>query len=176
MPLLENNHFVTDRWTFLDADAPLPDSGSVVLPFSRLKADWEQLSSFPGEFGIALTNTDDVDDIDVYLPHVALVVLPFPTFADGRAYSLAYQIRALGYRGELRATGNILPDQLQLMQQVGFTSFAVSERFPLQMWQAAAKQMSLAYQRGLYRRAGETEVWSERHHEAAPWEEQPHAG
>jgi hypothetical protein len=36
--------------------------------------------------------------------------------------------------------------------------------------------MSLAYQRGLYRPAGEAEVWSERHRDAEPWLEQPHAG
>jgi uncharacterized protein (DUF934 family) len=102
--------------------------------------------------------------------------LPFPAFVDGRAYSIARQIRQLGYRGELRATGNVLPDQFQFMSQVGFNTFEVSERFPLEMWQAAAKQMSLAYQRGLYRRVGEAEVWSERHEEATPWEEQPHAG
>ena len=62
------------------------------------------------------------------------------------------------------------------MNQVGFSTFEVTDRFPLQAWQAASRQMSLAYQRGLYRRAGEAEVWSERHMEPAPWEEQPHAG
>ena len=85
-------------------------------------------------------------------------------------------LRLDGYRGELRAEGNLLLDQFQFMHQVGFDSFEVNERFALQQWQAASKQMSLAYQRGLYRTSGEREVWSQRHQGFAPWEEQPHAG
>lgn len=176
MPLLEKNAFTADTWTFIAADGALPEGGRVALPFARLKAEWETLAKFPGELGAVLSNTDNDEDVEVYLPHLSLVVLPFPAFADGRSYSIARQIRNLGYTGELRATGNVLPDQLQMMLQVGFSSFEVADRFPLAMWQKAGKQMSLAYQRGLYRRAGEADVWSERHHEAAAWEEQPHAG
>ena len=103
-------------------------------------------------------------------------MLPFPAFADGRAYSIARQLRDFGYRGEIRATGNVLPDQLQFMLQVGFDAFDIGERFPLSAWQQASKQMSLAYQRGLFRRNSEAEVWTERHTDADPWLEQPHAG
>ena len=179
MPLLKNNAFIQDSWVHLGAEDPLPEGGNVSIPFSRLKNEWENLAKFPGQLGTLLSNTDHAEDIVHFLPHLALVILPFPAFVDGRAYSIARQIRLLGYRGELRATGNILPDQFQYMAQVGFSSFEVSERFPLEVWQQASKQMSLAYQRGLYRRVGEAEVWSERHEEAGPeatpWEEQPHA-
>ena len=175
MPLLEKNAFTTDTWTFIAAEQALADGGRVALAFARLKAEWETLARFPGELGAVLSNTDNDDEVEVFLPHLSLVVLPFPAFADGRSYSIARQIRNRGYKGELRASGNVLPDQLQMMLQVGFSSFDVSDRFPLQAWQAAAKQMSLAYQRGLYRRASEIEVWSERHHEAAAWEEKPNA-
>ena len=180
MPLLKNNAFVTDVWTHVGVDGDLPEGGNACIPFSRLKNEWDSLAKFPGLLGAVLSNTDHAEDVAHFLPHLALVVLPFPAFVDGRAYSIARQIRQLGYRGELRATGNVLPDQYQFMAQVGFNTFEVSERFPLLMWQAAAKQMSLAYQRGLYRRVGEAEVWSERHDDTAPeptpWEEQPHAG
>ena len=107
---------------------------------------------------------------------ISVVVLPFPAFSDGRAYSIARQLRDFGYRGEIRATGNVLPDQLQLMLQVGFDAFDIGERFPLEARQSASKQMSLAYQRGLFRRNSEAEIWTERHTDAEPWLEQPHAG
>jgi uncharacterized protein (DUF934 family) len=85
-------------------------------------------------------------------------------------------LRLDGYRGEIRATGNILPDQLQFMLQVGVDSFEVSDRFTLEVWQKAAQQMQLTYQLG-YNRAGvEREVWAQRHQGFAAWEEQPHAG
>ena len=180
MPLLKNNDFVHDPWVHVGAEGDLPEGGNVSIPFSRLKNEWKNLAKFPGQLGTVLSNTDQAEDVAHFLPHLTLVILPFPAFGDGRAYSIARQIRQLGYRGELRATGNVLPDQYQFMSQVGFNTFDVSERFPLPVWQAAARQMSLAYQRGLYRRVGEAEVWSERHadttHEPASWEEQPHAG
>ena len=65
------------------------------------------------------------------------------------------------------------------MQQLDFLfsdAFDVSDRYPAETWLKASRQMSLAYQRGLFRPAGETEVWTERHREAAPWFEQPFAG
>jgi uncharacterized protein (DUF934 family) len=176
MPLLKNNAFVADDWVTLADDAELPVIGKIIVSFLRLAKDWDHLAKFTGELGVRLANTDKVEELSPYISQLALIVLGFPAFGDGRSYSLARGLRLDGYRGELRAEGNILPDQYQYMRQVGFDSFSVSDRFPLQSWQAASHQMSLAYQRGLYRPAGEGEVWSERHKGFAPWEEQPHAG
>ena len=176
MPLLKNNAFIADEWTTLLDDAELPDGGKIIVSFARLAKDWDTLVEFPGVLGLALANTDRVEALAPYLSQLAIIVLAFPAFTDGRAYSLAKGLRLDGYRGELRAEGNLLPDQLQYMRQVGFDSFVVNDRFPLQSWQAAAHHMSLAYQRGLLRQAGEKEVWSQRHQGFAAWEEQPHAG
>ncbi|MDE2384997.1 MAG: DUF934 domain-containing protein [Alphaproteobacteria bacterium] len=176
MPLLKNDAFVNDAWVSLADDAEVPENGSIIVSLARLERDWDQLVSFTGLLGVRLTNTDKVEALESYISQITLVVLPFPAFADGRSYSIARGLRLDGYRGELRAEGNVLPDQLQYMRQVGFDSFAVSDRFPLQVWQSAGKQMSLAYQRGLFRAANEAEVWSARHRGFEPWEEQPHAG
>ena len=81
---------------------------------------------------------------------------------------IARQLREMGYRGELRATGNVLPDQLQFMLQVGFDTFEIGERFPLEHGRRRSQQMSLAYQRGLFRRGAEAEIWTERHTDAEP--------
>ena len=54
-----------------------------------------------------------------------LIAVDFPNFADGRGYSIAYQLRARqGFEGELRAIGDVLRDQLFYMQRVGFNAFA----------------------------------------------------
>jgi uncharacterized protein (DUF934 family) len=176
MPLLKNNAFVTDDWVHLDDETAVAGQSRVTFSIARLVRDWDQLASFPGLIGVRLGNTNREHDLTPYMQHLALIILPFPAFADGRAYSLARQLRLDGYQSELRATGNILPDQLQFMLQVGFDSFDVTDRYPLEAWQRAGRQMSLAYQRGLFRKAGEREVWSERHQGFSPWEEQPHAG
>ena len=90
--------------------------------------------------------------------------------------SITEPAHAQRYARELRAAGNVLPDQVQFMLQVGFDSFEIGDRFSADVWLKASHRMSLAYQRGLYRPGGQQEVWSERHREAEPWLEQPHAG
>lgn len=176
MPLLKNNAFVEDDWVHLADDQPVGSLTKVTVTAERVVRDWDELVRLPGLLGIRLSNTTREFDLNPYLPQLALIVLPFPAFNDGRSYSIARQLRLDGYQSELRAAGNILPDQLQFMLQVGFDTFDVSDRFPLEVWQKASRQMSLAYQRGLFRKTGEREVWSERHQGFAPWEEQPHAG
>jgi len=60
------------------------------------------------------------------LDQFALIAINFPKFADGRGYTIAQQLRVrFGYRGELRAIGDVLRDQLFFMQRVGFDAFAV---------------------------------------------------
>jgi uncharacterized protein (DUF934 family) len=176
MPLLKNDTFIDDKWTLIADDAEVPADGAIIVSFARLQKEWDTLAKHAGLLGVVATNVDRAEALKLYLAGLSLIVLPFPAFNDGRAYSIARQLRQIGYKGELRASGNVLPDQLQFMRQVGFDSFEVGERFSKEMWLSASKQMSLAYQRGLFRPAGEAEIWSERHHEAQSWEEQPHAG
>ena len=61
----------------------------------------------------------------------------FPKFTDGRAYSQARLLRGrYGYRGELRANGDVLRDQLLFMQRCGFDAFVVRERAHVENWLA----------------------------------------
>ncbi len=176
MPLLKNNQFVADEWTMVaDTDA-LPEGAKIIVTSARLIQDWDLLAKYTGLLGVSLSNSERVEVLAPYLSQLSLIALTFPAYTDGRAYSQAKDLRLDGYRGELRAEGNLLLDQFQYMHQVGFDTFAVNDRFSLQQWQSASRQMSLAYQRGLYRTSGEREVWSQRHQGFAPWEEQPHAG
>ena len=169
MPLLKNNQFVEDDFVALADDAALPADGSIIISLTRLSAHWDDISARKLRCGLRLVNSDKVEQVAQFMDKLVLIILPFPAFGDGRSYSLARQLRLDGYKGELRAEGNVLPDQLQLMGQVGFDSFAVSDRFSLAVWQAAPQQMSLAYQRGLVRDR-EVEVWSQRHRGINEWE------
>ena len=66
---------------------------------------------------------NDADPREVSLEGVDRVDLQFPKFSDGRAYSQAFVLRRrLGFEGEIRATGDVLIDQLVQMQRTGFTS------------------------------------------------------
>jgi uncharacterized protein (DUF934 family) len=74
-----------------------------------------------GQKVIELAN--DVDPSTVSLDGVDRIDLHFPKFADGRAFSQAFLLsRRRGFKGEIRATGEVLIDQLVQMQRTGFTS------------------------------------------------------
>lgn len=67
------------------------------------------------------------DDARALLPsldRIALIEVSFPSFRDGRGYSVARILREAGYKGELRAAGDVLVDQVPLMRRCGFDSFA----------------------------------------------------
>ncbi|TAJ25709.1 MAG: DUF934 domain-containing protein [Reyranella sp.] len=100
----------------LYSEASLPAS-YVALPF----AEWQQRPEWPA---VSLSNTDPVEDLAPHVARLRLIVLHFPKFSDGRAYSQARLLRGrLGYRGELRATGGVLQDQVPFMLRCGFDSF-----------------------------------------------------
>jgi uncharacterized protein (DUF934 family) len=176
MPLLKNNAFIQDAWTTLTDDQPVEDGARAIVTLPRLEKDWDTLAKHTGLLGVVIPNNADEKLLEPYFSRLALIVVNFPAFTDGRSYSQARQLRLDGYRGEIRATGNVLPDQLQFMTQVGVDSFEVSDRFPLEDWQKAAQHMGLTYQQGYNRTGGEREVWAQRHQGFAAWEEQPHAG
>ena len=70
-----------------------------------------------------LTLANDADPREISLDGVARVDLQFPKFSDGRAFSQAFLLRRrLGYRGDIRATGDVLVDQLVQLQRTGFSS------------------------------------------------------
>jgi phosphoadenosine phosphosulfate reductase len=125
-PIWQADAFRRDTWTKVDGEAALPD-GPVILPKARWLAEGERLSGRNAPLGLLIAPGDAIDDIAADLPRFALVALSFPKFTDGRGYSLARQLREKhGFAGELRAVGNVLIDQIQLMRRVGFDSFEVT--------------------------------------------------
>lgn len=94
----------------------------VALPF----AEWQRRPEWPA---VALANTDRVEDLAPHVGRLRLIVLEFPKFSDGRAYSQARLLRGrMGYRGELRATGSVLQDQVAFMLRCGFDSFESEQK------------------------------------------------
>lgn len=88
--------------------------------------DWQQRPDWPA---VALANTDPVEDLAPHVGRLRLIVLDFPKFSDGRAYSQARLLRGrMDYRGELRATGGVLQDQVAFMLRCGFDSFESEQK------------------------------------------------
>jgi uncharacterized protein (DUF934 family) len=114
----------TDPWRRAagpDGEAVVPAAGLLIS-----EAQWAAMrSTWPatGAPGIVLANTTDVTTLAADLPRFALVVLSFPRWTDGRAYSQARLLRArFGYGGEVRAEGDVIVDMLPLLVRTGFDS------------------------------------------------------
>lgn len=78
-----------------------------------------------GRNGVLLENTDDPRALVDAFDKLALIAVRFPKFTDGRGYSIARELRRLGWKGELRAVGDVLRDQLFYMTRCGFDAFAL---------------------------------------------------
>ncbi len=113
--------------------------------------------------GVQWPNDADVEALEADLPRVALIALQFPKWTDGRAYSQARLLRArLRYRGELRATGEVLVDMLPLLQRTGFDAVQLRADQSLDSAQRALRFFAGHYQgdvhetRPLFRRDAAT--------------------
>jgi len=75
-----------------------------------------------------LVLANDADPLAVSLDGVERIELNFPKFTDGRAFSQAHLLRRRrGFTGDIRATGDVLIDQLVQMERTGFTSAVLKE-------------------------------------------------
>ncbi len=112
-----------------------------------------QPEEIPGEVPVSegptlvLANTDDVLKLGERLDGIEIVVLEFPKFTDGRAYTQARLLRErLGYKGELRASGAVYIDQLPFLLRCGFDSFATTQKGFGEALARARELFSVVYQ------------------------------
>jgi uncharacterized protein (DUF934 family) len=147
MPLVRNGKISGDAFAHIADDAEIPSGGAVLISAARFLADADALSRRLGKTGVIWPNNRDVDDLVPYLDRLAVVALVFPTFRDGRAYSQARLLRERhSYRGELRATGQILRDQFVFMLRAGFDAFEVKKDSDAEAFANTVKRYSVFYQ------------------------------
>ena len=147
MPLVKNGKIATDTFVHVADDADLPDDGAILVSAARFLENPEAILRRPGKSGVIWPNNRDVDDLVPYLDRLAVVGLVFPTFRDGRAYSQARLLRERhGFKGELRATGQVLRDQFMFMLRAGFDAFEVKKEADAEAFANTAKRYSVFYQ------------------------------
>ena len=129
--LIKEQRIVEDSWQLLERGAKgelpeVPAQGDVIVPLALWLAHRERLLARPGKLGVWLDANEGPEAIARDLSRFALVAVNFPKFGDGRGYSIARLLRErYGYRGELRAIGDVLHDHLHFMKQCGFDAFAL---------------------------------------------------
>ncbi|MDG1119150.1 MAG: DUF934 domain-containing protein [Flavimaricola sp.] len=99
---------------------------------------------------IRLAPGDDPTALADRLAQITLIAVQFPSFADGRGFTHARKLRAMGYTGRLRAEGHVIADQYAMARRSGFDEVAISDdlaaRQPAVQWQARANWQAHDYQ------------------------------
>jgi uncharacterized protein (DUF934 family) len=149
MPLVEGGRIVEDRYVRIEDDAPIPERVPVIVPAKRFLAEADTLSRRDGSVGVVWPNDRRVAELSPWLGHLALVALDFPKFRDGRAYSQARLLREkYGFRGTLRASGDVLRDQFHFLVRAGFDSFEVKKPADAKVFAEVLARYSVFYQPG----------------------------
>jgi uncharacterized protein (DUF934 family) len=147
MPLVKGGKITDDVFGHVADGAALPDDGAVLVSAARFLENPAAILDRKARAGVIWPNNRDVDDLVPHLDRLAVVALVFPTFRDGRAYSQARLLRErFSYRGELRATGQVLRDQFVFMLRAGFDSFEVKKQSDAEAFAQTVKRYSVFYQ------------------------------
>jgi uncharacterized protein (DUF934 family) len=147
MPLVKNGKVVDDSFVQILDDTPIADDAAVIVPAARLLADAGDFANRSGRTGVLWPNDRPVAELAPLVDRLALVALVFPTFRDGRAYSQARLLRErYHFRGELRATGQVLRDQFLFLQRAGFDVFEVKKQADALAFVEAVSRFSVFYQ------------------------------
>jgi len=149
MPLVKAGKIVEDQYMRVLDDAALPDGVPVLLTAARFLADARELIERDAPLGVLWPNDRRVAELTPFIDRLSLIALVFPKFKDGRAYSQARLLRErYGFRGELRATGEVLRDQFQFLLRSGFDAFEVKKPADAEIFAQAAARFSVFYQPG----------------------------
>ena len=124
--LIKNGAIVDDTWLPMEPDNDAPRAQHIL----SLK-QWEALDSKAG----SAVQLEPDQPPTLLLDNIAmldLVAINFPSFTDGRGFSYARELRERGYRGELRAVGYFIRDQLHYLQRCGFNAFQLNDEEQLE--------------------------------------------
>jgi uncharacterized protein (DUF934 family) len=141
-----------ELWRFLGlaADGTVPEilpAGPIAVPLAAWKGRRADFLARREPVGVWLVPGDDPAELAPDLDTLALVAIQFPKFTDGRGYSTAVLLRTrLGYRGELRAFGDVGRDQLFYLKRSGFDAFSLAPHRDPESALASLSDFSVRYQ------------------------------
>lgn len=147
MAYFKDNAFKPDPWHLAGEAEPI--QSHAILPLKTWRANPNPAANL--ELGLWLEPGTEIGEIAQDLQRFSLIVINFPKFTDGRGYSMAKQIRdSYGFHGELRAAGDILFDQLQLLARCGFDAFEIKNAATIKLLEHGRRPALAAfYQPGL---------------------------
>ena len=153
MPKLINKNAVIDNpWTVMKASTG-PDILKVVtgknfiVPLQFWKLYQEELDRYDGKIAVWLDSDENPEQITGGVGSLPLIALNFTVFSDGRSYTSARELRQkYAFKGEVRAIGDVLRDQLYYMAQCGFDTFEIRHDQEPELCLDAFKDFETGYQ------------------------------
>jgi uncharacterized protein (DUF934 family) len=148
MSLIKGGQLVTDPFVDASAAESIPPSGAVIVSLDQWQKQRDALLARGTPLGIRLHSDQAPELIADDVQRFAVIALEFPKFRDGRAYSYARLLRErYGFKGELRAVGDVLLEQLFFMLRVGFDALDVQQSpDPVAAFETAISDFSVWYQ------------------------------
>jgi len=145
--IILDRELVEDSWQLVDAEAAFPDSGDILVPLAAWLAHSATLTLRAGKVGVWLRPEDEPGALADHVATLPVIAVQFPQFTDGRGYSTARLLRErYGFKGELRAFGDVLRDQLFYLHRVGFNAFVIKPGKSMEDALRAFDDFSDAYQ------------------------------
>jgi uncharacterized protein (DUF934 family) len=129
--IIRNGAVVDDNWQLLRevADSALPP-GQVIVPLDYWLANRDALLA-RGDVGVWLGSEQPPTPLAGDLDRIPVVAVDFPLFTDGRGFSYGRTLREhFGYKGEVRAIGQFIRDQLYYLSRCGFDAYAIETADP----------------------------------------------
>lgn len=147
MRIIENQRIVDDAWVHVADDAALPAQGDVIVSLDRYRELRGALQKRSGRLGVRLHSNQEAKEVAPFVQELSLIAVEFPGFKDGRGYTTGRLLRErFGFRGQLRAVGDVLRDQLFYMTRCGFDAFELKAGKSLEEALGAFSEYSVTYQ------------------------------
>ncbi|MHC8299390.1 DUF934 domain-containing protein [Pseudomonas sp. ZS1P83] len=148
--IIKNNEVVDETWHLLPKDFNIDEISNCddyIVPLQLWREHSRMLKARDGGLGVWLDADEEAEEIGEDVADFKVIALNFPAFTDGRNYSNARLLRdRYGFKGELRAIGDVLRDQLFYMHRCGFDAFAIrADKDPYEALEGL-KDFSVTYQ------------------------------
>ncbi|KAF3981640.1 MAG: DUF934 domain-containing protein [Methylococcales symbiont of Hymedesmia sp. n. MRB-2018] len=146
MKIIKDKKIIEDNWSHITDDDAI-SLGNITISLSRWNDEKSSLGSHTGKIGIRLAPSDIIEDISDDLNKISLIGLEFPAFTDGRSFSHARLLRSrYGFKDEIRAMGNFMPDQVFYLSRVGVNAFQLNNSDQLEAALSTMNDFTVQYQ------------------------------
>ena len=148
--IIKNNQVIDETWHLLPKETTFDEISNcddLIVPLAMWREHGHALKARDGGLGVWLDSDEEAEELGEDVANFQVIALNFPAFTDGRSYSNARLLRdRYGYKGELRAIGDVLRDQLFYLHRCGFDAFAIRPaKDPYEALQGL-KDFSVTYQ------------------------------